>query len=401
MPTTDRYLVGRQPIWDADLQVHGYQLRFRGEGACPRSDDAATADVLVRAGLDSGLAAVVGEHRAWIAAPRSFLLGDLEVPLPPEQVVLEVPSGAATEPDVLTGCERLAGDGFGLALDGWHHVDGDEELLELAGAAKVDVATSSLDELEAHVALALRHGATLVACGVDTHEQLSACRELGFELFQGQALGQPDVVEGRALAPNRVVLLRLVERICDPATGTAELEELVESDPGLAQRLLRVAGAGAAGGARRGVRSIREAVVLLGRQRLRSWLVLMLTSDARPASPEHLSTTMVRAKMSELLMAAVEPELQDSAFTVGLVSGLDTLLGARLRDIVAELHLADPLVDALLERSGLLGQVFADVLAWELGQVWLRSPVPPEAIERGYLDALRWTQQLHEELAAG
>jgi hypothetical protein len=83
-----RFMVGRQPIFDAKLAVHGYELLFRGPGS-PRPDgDAMTADILVRAGLDIGLEALVGSKLAFVNVTRSFLVGQHEVPFSPQGALL-------------------------------------------------------------------------------------------------------------------------------------------------------------------------------------------------------------------------------------------------------------------------------------------------------------------------
>ena len=91
-------MVGRQPIFGAHLDIRGYELLFRGP-ACQTADGVAmTADVLVRAGLDIGLADLVGDKRVFVKAPRAFLVGEIEFPLPPRQTVIEVVQDVVRSP---------------------------------------------------------------------------------------------------------------------------------------------------------------------------------------------------------------------------------------------------------------------------------------------------------------
>ena len=61
-------MLARQPIYGANLRVRGYELLFRG-GAGTTDGIAMTADVLVRAGLDVGVADLVGDKRVFVKAP--------------------------------------------------------------------------------------------------------------------------------------------------------------------------------------------------------------------------------------------------------------------------------------------------------------------------------------------
>ena len=77
-PRDDAVHLGRQPVFDADLMVVGYELLFRRAGSTTAqvSDpEQATADVVVKTFADFGLEAVVGDKLAFVNLPRGFLVG--------------------------------------------------------------------------------------------------------------------------------------------------------------------------------------------------------------------------------------------------------------------------------------------------------------------------------------
>lgn len=388
------YLVGRQPIFDASCEVLGYELLFRGDRSLVGDGLAMTADVLVRTTLDIGLGDVVGTKLAFVNVPRDFLVGSQALLLPAEQAVVEVLEDIAHDAEVVAGCRRLVDAGYTLALDDYVWEEGDEPLLELASIVKLDVLAIPPESLGRQVEACSAFGARLVAEKVETYGQLAECRGLGFELFQGYVLSRPEVLNAAALTPSRVAVLGLIDKVCDEETPIEELQRLVETDVSLSLRLLRVAGSGAGRGLRRPVGSVREAVVLLGRQRLRGWLLLMLAGDTGPTNEVQMQIPVTRAKACELVAGGLRPELCDSAFTVGLLSGLDLLIGAPLEEIVRHLGLEDRVRGALLDRVGLLGAVLQDVLDWEVGEPPAgpsRSTAPAALLEQAYVEALRWT----------
>ena len=89
---TDVFLA-RQPIFDRNRSVTGYELLYRS-GFMPRAvvgdGEVATARVALGALTDIGLEQLVGECSAWINVTREFLLADLASSLPPDRVVLEL-----------------------------------------------------------------------------------------------------------------------------------------------------------------------------------------------------------------------------------------------------------------------------------------------------------------------
>ncbi len=401
-----RFMVGRQPVFDKKLTVRGYELLFRDPGMAAPGGDAMTADVLVRAGLDIGLQSLVGNKLAFVNATRPFLVGEHEIPFPPEQTVVEIHDSVARDEEAVAGCRRLASQGYTLALDDYEWTGHDDPLLELVTVAKLDVLALGPEQLAEQVRLCMGSGLELVAEKVETHDQLTLCRDLGFELFQGYLLSRPEVVEGTALSPSRATCLRMVNELCDPYADAYDLQRVVETDAALSYRFLRLAGEGAAKGLYRRISSVREGVVLLGHRKLRAWVMLMLLSGAGAGASEQLHITMTRARMAELMAERLAPSLADAAFTVGLVSALDLLLAVPMPTVVESLSLADELVDALLERAGALGRILADVVAWEMGgeDLRLRSGLSLGSLERSYLEALAWATDvcaMLEESQAG
>jgi EAL and modified HD-GYP domain-containing signal transduction protein len=391
-----QFMVGRQPIFDAKSRVHGYELLFRGPDSQRPDGDAMTADVLVHSILDVGLDALVGDKLAFVNATKAFLVGEQELVLPPSQTVVEILADAPRDPETLAGCQRLAQEGYTLALDNYRPKEDHDPFLDLASIVKLDV----LAVPPAQLSEAFRHcssfGVQLIAEKVETRQQLEACQRLGFDLYQGYLLSRPEVVEGHELSSNRLTCLRIIDKLCDPRTSAAEVESIVRTDAVLSYQFLRAAGAGAAWGFFRRLSSVREAVVLLGERRIRALVMLILLNGAHDGSDEQLNIAMTRARMAELLAMETEPRLAGPAFTVGLVSALDLLLRAPLPTIVESMSLGTDLEEALLWHTGKLGDFLADVLSWELGAAGfeLRSGAHPSEVEQCYLQALAWASKV-------
>lgn len=386
-------MVGRQPIFDVRRRVVGYELLFRGAGEHV-AGDAMTADVLVRTCLDMGLSRLVGEKLAFLNTTRSYLVGENDIPFPPRQTVLDIVEEVPGDEEVIAGCRRLSQNGYTLAADGRSR-EGFDPLLELVSMIKVDVSDLSEAELRMAVLYCSAYGAKLVAKRVETYEQLDMCQRLGFDLFQGYLLSRPEIVEGRALAPSRLTCLRILEQLCDPDVKIREVEDIVKSDPSLSYRFLKMAGAGAARGLSRRINSVREGVVLVGQRRLKAWVSLMLLAeDAGDGIDQQLNIAMTRAKMAEVMAEMIVPSLAEQAFTAGLVSALDLLLGLPLPEIMEQLSLGLEIEEAVLGGAGPLGAVVTDVKAWELGAGdVVASGLGHETLNEAYLQAVQWADE--------
>ena len=168
-------------------------------------------------------------------------------------------------------------------------------------------------------------------------------------------------------AASRALALKLVQLVSADA-DTHEIEALLKQDPTLSYHLLRLVNSLGMGSARK-VSSFSQAILILGRAQLRRWLNLMLFSarQADQRSPMLLVRVAVRARSMELLAkeAGYDKVQQEQAFMGGMFSLLGVLFGMPLAEVLQPLTISEELSQALLQRSGTLGQLLTLVEAAE------------------------------------
>ncbi len=195
-----RVYVGRQPIYDRDLSVVAYELLFRGDEHDDQArfsdPDEASARVMLNTFLEIGLDKIVGDHRAYINLPRSFIVGPFPVPLPQDRVVLEILEDIEVDDTLVEALGRLAAAGYRIALDDFDGRPELEPLLALAHIVKLDVQATPPDLLATRYARLRAMGVELVAEKVETRDDFDRCRAMGFDYFQGYYLCRPTVVSG-------------------------------------------------------------------------------------------------------------------------------------------------------------------------------------------------------------
>lgn len=357
----DIYL-GRQPIVDRAQQLQGFELLFRNSlnnRAVVANDAAATSSVIVHTLSEFGIESVLGGCTGFINCDTGFLMSDVISLLPPDKVVLEILESTVCDTNVQRRCLELKALGFRLALDDFQGAtDSNRALLPMMDMIKVDISGLSGDDLERVSRDVRMLNATRLAEKVETLAQFQHCRDLGYHLFQGYHFAYPEMVSGRRLSSSHAALLRLVAMLQQDA-DIRQIENVFKEHPALAVNLLRLANS-AAMGQRQPLRSVANAIVVLGRRQLQRWLLLLMLASADAGlsgAPALLHLAATRGKLMELLMQAEQPALADSAFVTGIVSVMDVLLGQPLRQVVDSLGLADDIRAALLERSGPIGQL--------------------------------------------
>jgi EAL and modified HD-GYP domain-containing signal transduction protein len=388
--------VGRQPIYDRAGDVVAYELLFRDAGdatvATQRSAHA-TSQVIVSAFTDFGLTQLVGSQVCFINVTREFLTGDLPIPFESSHAVLEIVDTVEVDDAVIQGVKGLIERGFTIALDrftpGIH-----EQLLDSATYVKIDMMGVDPAVVAQRVQLCRRHPhVQLIAERLETEDELSRAMELGFDFFQGHVLGRPHVISTVKLSPSRFNRLHLLTALMATEIDFDEVVSLITHDPALTYRILQATNAAASGLSNR-VSSVREAAVLLGLDRVRQWVTLMLVGDLTEATEEQMSVVMTRARMCQTVAQRVGVSAE-AAFTTGLLSGVADLVGYSAAELARQLPLSGDIDLALANGAGQLGGLLDVVRDYERGDpTGLADMLSPDDAVNVYLHAIEWSNRL-------
>jgi EAL and modified HD-GYP domain-containing signal transduction protein len=249
--------------------------------------------------------------------------------------------------------------GFSLALDDFSGDPQFERLFDIVEVVKFDLPQMGQEVLETNVKYLKNWPVKLLAEKVEYIDQAMHCQGLGFDLFQGYYFARPVILTGKRADTSKLALMRLIGLVLEDA-DTPEIEQVFKHDPSLSYNLLRLVNS-VAMGMRNRISSLRQAIVVLGRQQLQRWLQLLLFVN--PGGDMHnplLELAATRGKLMELLAIAQSPQNRDShdrAFMTGIMSLLDTLLGMPMEEVVKQVSLASDVEKALLNHEGMLGNL--------------------------------------------
>lgn len=397
--------MARQPIYDASMEVVGYELLYR---ASPVSRSAqfgdagsATLDVIAVAALEIGLDRLAGGLPVHINFPEELLVRLPDLPLQGERVVIEVLEEVRANSQVLQGILALRARGHRIALDDYSPQSSDPRLLEVADIVKLEVTHPPADEL-ARLTRELRAARfQLIAENVESREDFERCIALGFTGFQGNFLQQPETFRARRVPLSRLGALRLATALQNEDYSLDEVERLLSQDVSLSYRVLRCINSSYYNLPRK-IDSIRQAVVILGVDTLRqlSGLLCLQGLDDRP--PSLIVQAMTRGRMCEQLGKLGGARDAGPFFITGLFSLLNALLGLPTRKVVEDLPLTPAIVSALVAGEGPLGAALQCTRAYERG-VWghaVYADLAPHLIRAAYVDSLFWAEQSWTMLSA-
>jgi c-di-GMP phosphodiesterase len=270
---------------------------------------------------------------------------------PAPHLMLEVPAFMAGDPQHAAALLALRDAGSTLLIKGRPLSELPRELLPCFSHSIVE-----LDE-ERRVGQAPPPHArdiSTVQSGVRTLAQV----DQAFQRGAIATLGWPidDVVAkpaGRAVVPPDVqVVLELISGV-EREEPVPRLEAVLKKDPTLAFRLMRYLNSPAFGLSVE-INSFGHALMMLGYQRLKRWLALLLASSAKDANAKPVMFAAVRRGllMEELGRNAGDAEMRGEMFICGVFSLLDHLLRQPFTELFKSVPVAQRVQQALLDDSG-------------------------------------------------
>ena len=310
--------------------------------------------------LDAGalLAAVAevwpeGAGKVSLNVVSELLLHDLMLAKPSANLMVEVPAFMAADIAHSGAINTLFGRGNTLLLKGRPLTELPRDVLPCFKHSIIDLQDERRSE--APPPPGVTRQITHIQAGVRTLADLDASFQRGAVAVLGWPIDDAIQRNGKVRTPDLNVIVELMRRI-DKEASVEKLEEAITLDPTLAFKLLRYINSPAFG-LRVEVSSFRHALMLLGHQRLKRWLALLLASASKERDMKPVMFAALRRGllMEELVRASVggnEEQMRSEAFICGVFSLLDRMLGEPFSKLLESVPVPETVRVALVEGEG-------------------------------------------------
>ncbi|MDY1547102.1 EAL and HDOD domain-containing protein [Luteibacter sahnii] len=391
----------RVPVLDRKQALFAYELLFpRPAGLDIETASLAHTQATLSAIVDGSLKRLVRDNRAFLHMSRELLVQHADILRHNARLGASISADVGDDEQLLVRLRELKGHGclfmledFTLPADPVHRA-GVDALLRIVQFAKVAVDHRHPVAARAHIDYVHAFGVKVIVTGIDTHETFIDYADQDVDGFQGRYLLRPERVDMPRLTPNKLGVLRLMGALQDPDNGPVELGKIVRDDAILSYKLLGCVNS-AYFALPRQLKSVEQAAVFFGVNRMRNWIFTMAVSGMDERPPELLRLALIRAHMCEQLARSVKPELQEMAFTAGLFSLLDTLMNASMAYVLEHLPLALEIREALLEGTGPFATILDQIRHWEQGELQTDSEQHMLKMATIYRDAASWADHVY------
>ncbi|MGB3221305.1 MAG: HDOD domain-containing protein [Desulforhopalus sp.] len=406
----DYFYVARQPIFDCDGRTYGYELLFRknAEGTFAEIDNADSATInVVTCGFIKSQENINQTKRIFINFTENMLLAGAPRALPPTIAVIEVLEDIVPSPDVVLELLKLKQEGYLIAVDDFEGNSLDDSFLDVADIIKIDVFGKTEDAI-LDIFNQIKHKKALkLAEKVEDRSSYNFLLKTGFDLFQGYFFARPENLTGKKVSSFQTSKIRVLSALNQPNIDTEKIVRLVNSDPSITYRLLRLLNSAAFGFSMK-IESIQHAVVLLGNTRMCYWLRMVVLSDLNSSNNpgELFLLALNRGRLlEELVIDGHLPEFKpESMFLFGMLSLLDVMLDTPFPEIFNVLPLPQSFLSGYTDPKSplaLLLQLLTSLendAGSEFTYLSNKLKIVPQKIIEASIRANAWTDSIAGEI---
>jgi c-di-GMP phosphodiesterase len=342
-PVLDQVVLGASSLFDAKrapIAAHMTVFPQRPDAAMDAAGLLQVIDVIAPPEAGPLMLCVANEAglRALLAAPTA------------PHLMIEVPGFMLTDPELATALHERVATGLSLVLGGRVPDGAPQNLWQLFRAVTVDRANIR-NPLPAGLG-----GRPLQRCfvGADGPAMSAGALKAGFSAVVGWPVGDapgPDT-KSRPIPAGVTTVVDLMQRV-DRQEPAEKLEAVVRNDPTLAFRLMRYLNSPGFGLSVE-ISSFRHALMILGYQRLKRWLALLVTSAVDDPDMKPLMQLAVRRGllMEEIARPGGDDALRNELFICGVFSTLDRMMGQPFEQLLKTIPVQESVAQALARDSG-------------------------------------------------
>ena len=373
--------IARQPILNPSRETVAYELFYRdgsGNAARIQDPDAATKAVLTEAVTLFGFRQLSGGLPAYINFTRNLILNDYARQSDPKNIVVQVFDDIPVDGELETKLRALRQSGYTLSLKGYSERSRFHYLLPLFHVIRLDFRrTNSVFQRDA----VRNHGAPgtlFLADKVETEQEFSAARAMGYALFQGYFFEKPFCLFKQLPPLAETPWGKLLSALTKPVPDINACAAIIRKDAMLSYLFRReekafnlVSGPLAT--------DIRISIYRMGPPQFRRWVCLgLMKQNAKPDTGRLIQRAYQRGLFMESLAGACPPDPDapsGNCFLLGVLSLLDKITGTSPEYLLKGMDFPVPLRQALFGRGqNLYARLLQYAVIYEMGNERLILP---------------------------
>lgn len=391
----------RQGIYDRKHKINAYELLF--DNNVNRGNDREEAELqLICNCVSVGLSHFVNNKKAFINFSEIAILEDIPSLLGSGLVVVQISENFILNNETKEALTELKKNNFTIVLNDVTDINKIVEFEEFINIFRISFAKTTKSQRNTLIRQ-IEHvntKAIFMASDISKEEEYNEAIYENYYYLQGPYLSSPDQIKDKAMAVKNINRFNIIVELLKEEFDISKIEYLIKSDLGISYKLMRFLNS-AVFEFRQKITSIRQAIMLLGKENLKKWLTLVAIIDMQIDQNEELSTgVIVRGRLCELIAEKTIPEKASQAFLVGIFSNLSMFLDKSDDEIINELPIDNEIKDAINGEENELGDILKLVKYYEkmdyngIEYYTERINFDKSELLQLYMNAIEWSNKL-------
>lgn len=362
------YIV-KQPILDSNKDIYAYEVLWKDNLEQQSSNkDTLAANVIEDFFGEINSQGFTDGKRIFLTMTPNLIIKNIPKMFAPEKLVIQIDDSVLIHPLASKIIYRFKKQGYHLAVKGFEFAPRFFSTLDIIDYIKVDFSKTEDPSIKNIVELGKAMNLKVIAYNVNSPESYELAKSTGCSYVEGASVAQQVTAKTNRMNHMQSNFFQLMIAVTRDEPDMDEITEIISRDVTLTFSLIKLVNS-AYFALRSRVKSVKQALVVLGLGQLKEWIYLLSFKDSDGIPEELLRMSFLRARFCSELAELIPnlPISRSEAYLMGMFSTLDTLMEVPLEEALAELDLSDEVKKALSTGEGVCGILYQLVLSYEHG----------------------------------
>ena len=401
--------LARQAIYDDNCKAIAYELLHRNSKenkfCYDISEDEATIK-LISNSVVIGLTELVNDKIAFINFTNQLIIDEFPSLLPKDRVIIEILESVKPTNEVMLVLHKLKGMGYKFALDDVNYSSSFWEFGDLIDIYKIDFLATTKKEREELISSIklINPNAKLLAEKVEVKEEYEEAKKNGFSYYQGFFFSKPLMMTGRDMPVRNFTCFNILSELLDKEFDINKVEQIIKSDVAISFKIMKMLNSASFGFIQK-ISSIKQAIMLIGREALSKWLTIIAMSEMQSSNEEEITKSIIiRARFCELIAEKINSPKSTQCFLAGLFSNLDVYMQKNMDEIISDLPVEEELKEALVGKKNEINKILKLVISYEradneaISKLCNSIGMDENILVDLYIESINWQNNLEKNL---
>ncbi len=374
---SSKYIV-RIPIKDAQSKIVGYDVQYHGENSAFGSgttgasspEDFVAADTIygfLTQNQDKHFSGTLN----FMTFTSALLIKKTPLLFDVSDLVIQINDSVLIHPLAMHMVRQYSKSGYKIAVNEFEFTQRYMAFINDIDYICLDAKSTSAQTIDHILETANSMNKKCIACGVDTKNLYEEVKEKPFYAFKGNYVAKQIASKTHSSDFLQTNFFRLMVAVTKEEPDIEEIEQIISFDATLTYGILKMVNS-VHFALRKRVTNVRQAIMTIGLNEMKQWVYLLSatngdTDNADEASQEFLRLSFMRASFCSRIVDYVKKSKikRADAYLLGMLSTLNYLIDMPMVEILDEIPVIQEIKDALLEKEGVLGNIFELILCYE------------------------------------